>query len=565
MDLNLPLPDMKVPVERPAAMSSVQTNALRELQTERLARKIEALRLYCPQPWQELAHKCTAKRRLILGGNRAGKSLWGFAEDARAVTGQDPYDKYPEKNGTLVLVGYNWKHFKTVIVPKLFKSGAFLIIRDKDTGQWRAYDPQRADDLLRLGETKPAPPLIPKRFIKKMNWINKAKGELDSVELVDGWQILCFSSEGQIPQGFDADRVHIDEDVKQIEWVGEMQARCSSAKGVNRAGLFIEGGIFDWTAMPHSKNDALIDMAERADDEAKEPVPRVVKFNPHFVHNYHIPAVEREAFVRDCTIAGEDVVRKRIYGEFTTDSVQMYPSYSPYVHGIEESELEDRSNWCRYMVVDPGHTICAVLFGAVPPDERFVLLEDELYIEHCNAEIFGDRVSEKVSGKSIYEFIIDAHGAALTSSGSGRTPREQYVEALQNRNIRCEATGSRFKDGSDDIPGRTNEVRLWLHAAGSGGPRLRVLHRKGQSALPNFEREIKRYRKQIIDGIVQDKPMQRGRVHLMQTMEMLVAHRPDFHAPRKSGRNESAVMRYWRQKRDKKKPKGNRVLLGSQT
>ncbi len=173
-------------------------------------------------------HKCKASEVLVIGGNRSGKSLSTFMEDARAVTNQDPYSKYPEKDGNLVIIGRDWKHIGMVVYPMLFKAGAFKIIRDEKTKEWRGYDP--VADKARKEEAKPAPPMIPPRFIKKTSWLLKSANYIQSCELHNGWQIFFFSSEGDPPQGFQADRVHLDEDVANEQWLPEMQARLADRK-----------------------------------------------------------------------------------------------------------------------------------------------------------------------------------------------------------------------------------------------------------------------------------------------------------------------------------------------
>ena len=83
-------------------LTQFQREELKSLQNELRERKVEALKLYRPNPNQEAFHACTASEVLVIGGNRSGKSLCTFVEDARAVTGQDPYNKYPKENGILV-------------------------------------------------------------------------------------------------------------------------------------------------------------------------------------------------------------------------------------------------------------------------------------------------------------------------------------------------------------------------------------------------------------------------------------------------------------------------------
>jgi hypothetical protein len=253
-------------------------NVLKEVQSELKSRKIEALRLYQPMPHQEEMHACMASERIVLGGNRSGKSLSTFVEDARALTGQDPHNKYPTEGGNLVVVGRNWPHIGLVCYPMLFKAGAFKIIKDAETKEWRAFNPVTDSD--RKKEAKPAPPLVPNRLVEDVSWVLKNAGYCQRVVLSNGWTVHFFSSEGEPPQGFQADLVHLDEDVSNPSWVGEMQARLADRKG-----------RMLWSAMPHSKNDALLGLCERADKEAEEgrDQPRIKKFT--FPDGRYTPAI----------------------------------------------------------------------------------------------------------------------------------------------------------------------------------------------------------------------------------------------------------------------------------
>ena len=58
--------------------------------------------------------------KFVIGGNRSA-NLSTFMEDA-SVTNQDPYNKYPEKDGNLVIIGRDWKHIGMVVYP-IFKQG----------------------------------------------------------------------------------------------------------------------------------------------------------------------------------------------------------------------------------------------------------------------------------------------------------------------------------------------------------------------------------------------------------------------------------------------------------
>jgi hypothetical protein len=498
---------------------------MKDVQAELAERRLEALRLYEPMPKQDEFHRCLASERLVIGGNRSGKSACTFVEDARAATGQDPYGKYPKEGGNLVIIGKNWPHIGMVVYPMLFKAGAFRIIRDEETGRWRSFRP--GPDDARKPESKPAPPLIPPRMVKDFSWVLKNANYLQRAELLNGWTIYCFSSEGEPPQGFQADLVHIDEDINNERWVGEMQARLSDRRG-----------RFVWSAMPWSKNDALLGLCERADREAEAGNEKAIikKFTLRFLDNPHIDQEERRKNIERWSALGQDELRMRAEGEFTTESTLMYPTFNPSVHLMRRELLPGGhvpDDWTRYVAIDPGHAVMATLFAAVPPDERYLLVYDELYIRNCNALIWGEQFAEKVQHTPICAAIMDMHGGALRDLGSGRLPHELYSEELKKRNVKFLLTGHQFIPGSDDIPARTALVRQMMHIRGDGSTRLRLL----EGTCPNLVREIRRYRKKTtsVNGVVYvtDAPQTRGEVHAVQTLEYLCAHEPKYHRPPK--------------------------------
>ena len=481
-----------------------------------------------------------ASETLVIGGNRSGKSLCTFVEDAWAATGSHPIaGKYPLTNGSLAIIGANWKHCGLVIYPMLFRAGAFKIIKDDITGHFRAYNPMQ--DSHRAKEAKPAPPLIPPRMIKSMSWILKASGYLNHCELINGWQINVFSSEGDPPQGFALDRCHVDEDLGNEVWIPEMQARLAD-----------RGGRFSWSAMPWSKNDALLGLNERA--EAAEGLgienPNIKRFVLRFLDNPHILPDEKKKMMERWAAAGEDVIRQRAEGEFTIDSILVYPSYNTHVHSITMPDGIPK-DWTRYAIVDPGHAVLAVLFAAIDPSEQHIVLYDELYLRNANAEIFGEHfyAKYKEAPHGFHAFYIDSHGARLTDIGSGRSPQQHYTEQLEARNIRSNTTGSSFIPGCDDVQSGLNAVRSDLHIRTTGTPKLRLLAGK----VPNLDRELRRYKKKTTNvggvNIVTDEPNKRGEFHLVDCLRYLCMARPEYH-PVKVVSNEPWYIA-WSQKRAK--------------
>lgn len=505
--------------------------------TELERRNQEALKLYEPLPHQQEYHECKATTVICLGGNRAGKTLAVMVEIARCVTDQDPYKKTPEVAGQKlqIIIGKDWDHIGNVIFPYLFREGAFYIIEDQATKKYRAWKPWDPADVARKSERKPAPPLIPKRFIKPKSWawVSKGKRQFKKVELTTGWEIRAYSSEGDPPQGFKALRVNIDEDISREDWVPEMRARLSDLKG-----------CFHWSAMPHSKCDSLVRLADQAEDQLTRDNPNTIKFEWSFLDNPFIDEDEKKKRVEELTEQGEDELMMRIHGRFLTGSRLVYPSFSRELHSIAVTDLPNNlkaipPDWTRYAFIDPGFGTCAALFLAVPPPRLkwdHVVVEDELYLPQCDAEMFAERMKQKVEGRCYQAFVLDMQGGRISDMGTGQPVWLHYRKALEKRNVKSEWSGSGFLPGSTDIPGRLAAVRLWLRVQPDGLPTLLILKHEHNGlmeyATPNLLKELKKYRRKTakVNGteITLDEPQTRGPCHAVQCLEYAAAFAPRY-------------------------------------
>lgn len=515
-------------------MTTEKRERFESLVAQQATRKIEALRIYEPLPEQERFHRSRATERVIRGGNRSGKSLATFVEDARAATGTDPHGKYPNGNMVIWIICYEERNIGRTAHRLLFRPGAFKMIRDLGSGQWRSFRPWEASDKDREKEAKPAPPLIPPRMIESISWQDKGRRIFSLVRLKNGSEIYAFSSGGEPPQGDPADLIHIDEDLKYEHFVPELEARLSDRKG-----------RLIWSVFPHSKNDALCKLCDRAEDQKDRDNPDVEEFHLTFSGNAHIDADEKRKRFEGWD---EDERRARDLGEFLNDRILVYPNFDiethgcpqncdPWGHSLPEQPWEiDRKlkgklippDWTRYMVVDPGHSVCAVLFAAVPPPRYgdHVVCYDELYLRNCDLEKFGRAVADRASGQRFYAFIIDDHGSRIRTALSGKTVRQQYSECFRDRGVESQVTGYGFIPGSDDVQGRISAVRGWLAIRDDGTTRLRVL----RGCCPNLEKEFMAYKKRIVGGIIGDEPVAKNN-HLMNDLEYLAAYDPRYHAP----------------------------------
>ena len=133
------IPESTIDVQQIA--SEGQAFELRRKVVELANRRIEGLKLYNAMPVQQAFHMSHAKERVARGSNQSGKTLVAAIEVARAVTGQDQFDRYPKRDGVCYVVGFDGRHLADPMWKKLARAGAFRIIRDLGTKAWRTFKP----------------------------------------------------------------------------------------------------------------------------------------------------------------------------------------------------------------------------------------------------------------------------------------------------------------------------------------------------------------------------------------------------------------------------------------
>jgi hypothetical protein len=521
-------------------ISAYTLHQIRKLTEVLAARNLEALNLYEPLPEQKRFHKCMSPYRLVRGSNRAGKTIAAAVEVARCVTGQDPYKKFPTHDGTAFIVGKDQRHVGKVLYEKLFKPGSFKIIRDERTKKWRAFRPWVPDDSCRADQAKPAPPLIPPRMVVEVAWENKKENVPSIIRLSNGWDLHFYSSLGKPPQGSPIDLFWFDEEIIDPNWYPEMAARILDRNGK---------GI--WSATPQAGTEQLYELHERAEKEAQQEDDldrrRINEFVVLLEENKHIDLEAKRSLAADLT---DEEARVRIGGEYAITSYKVYPNFNMTVHGHPLKEVSN--NWTRYAYIDPGHRTCAVLFCAVPPPGEVdfdYLLYDELYIKDCNAAIFAQELKRKIVDQQIQAFMIDAHMAAQTEIGVGKTVMQQYTEEMADLDVRSIATGSSFLLANGDVRAGVLAVQGLLRVRDRKGPAVRVMEQK----LPNFLFEIKRYHRKRIAGVVQEEPDTRKDNHVMDCLRYLALHEPKWVKPREVPKSKSGPLEYIKRKQAKRR------------
>lgn len=505
--------------------------------------------------------------------HNSGKTTCAAAEFASAATrmpilGPDglpiPH-KYPIDRPLIMwVIGYDEKHIGDVIYPMLFGRRAFKMIRDAVSREWRAFCPWNQDDAARESEARLAPPFIPPRMIdaKGWGWEDKAKRIFTLCRLKNGTEIYAFSSKASPRQGVPVDVLWPDEDIFNSDHYAEWQARLSDRKGR----LF-------WSAFPQCKNEALMNLSERAEADNDNPVPDVSEVVLRFSDNPYIAADEKRKRLKGWSA---DEAKARDDGEFLTESVLMYPSFSPLVHGcpnkdpalddavdkiLRENEGQPPADWCRFLAFDPGNSPAAVLFCAIPPPEvgvDAVVAYDEIYGRGLNADELAGLVSQRTANYGFEAFIIDYRYGRQTPGGMGCTIKQLFAGAFARRSIRSRLTDSSFIDGSDDVLPGQQLVREWLAInPQTGRPKFRAY-------LPKLEflpKEFTRHRKRMRDKEITDDPIRKDN-HLLDCLRYLAAYNPTYVKPAAPEVKKSPVRALFQSWKDKREGDGNTICMG---
>lgn len=518
---------------------------LNQLMDEVERRESLTHKLYSPLPFQEKYHQSTARTVILAKGNRAGGSVCGFMEDGRAILNEDPYQKWPS-NGTLVCLGFGESHIANVIYPMLFSPGMFDIIRDKKTGKWRTFRNWFEDDEVaertglegdrgREEESELSQPLITPNLIKSKTWVNKGMRVFKEIVVEtqkSRWVVIAANSNGdpRHMQGYNLDKLHIDEDLANPGWFDEQRARLVKRKGKIR-----------WTAMPHGDNNCLQQLQDRATqqqliEEETGVLADTVSITASIRDNPYLPQEEIEAFCQDMWAQGQDVYDQRVRGIYNSTNILVYDRWNERTHNVRiiseertpaqeaycENGFYPLPNWTIFCAIDPGYKIFAALLAAIPPPElgSQLFIFDEVYVRKADAETFSNALKKVVKSLRVEAWIIDSHGANLTNSTNGISPRIIYREAFRRANLQSIRTGYDFWDGYSDRQGRIAATRERF-AVREGIPGLLI----DNVRCPNLVMELPNFKKKKRHGIIQGEADRSGDSHAIDCMEYLCSEK----------------------------------------
>ena len=473
---------------------------------------------------------------------------------------------------TMWCIGYGETHIGQTLYRLLFQRGAFKIIRDEKTKQWRAYNPQDPADIARASEVKDSPPLIPNRYVDPKGWVWKNKGArvFEKATIIDPTtkevlaNIYAFTSSGEVKAGDPVDEIWIDEKIEYPAYYPEWQAR-----------LIDKSGRLWWSSWPDISNNALLEIHKQAMRCLEEKSGRVREFVLRMRDNVHLPEESKKE-----AIQGWDPTERRARddGEFVTDALRMYPRFDTYVHGAIPEDKVDRedkviellrasggqppNDWTREIIVDPGTTHPAVLFVAITPPELgdYCIPYDEICGSNMDADQLAKLISLRCGGHHFYRFIMDCNAGRQTPMGFGRTVMQKYAESFAKHGLVSEMTGSNFIPGSNNVSGRIGELQDWMVVRTTGFPKLRIVTK----FCPELCKQLTYYLKDNVNGVNEFKPAKRQQIDLATCLEYWAASSPRWVAPPRGGKPKSASerMKAMIDRMFKKQPEAKAITLG---
>lgn len=532
----------------------------------------EALSMLRLQPYQCDVVRTEGTRAIVRGGTRSGKSLVGYAIVASTFTGLPlldwegrPLPRFIDHDGPHLIwtIGLGEDHIGQTIHRYLFRAGAFKIIADKETGVMRAYRPWDPADQARYRETKPAPPLISARFMVggEPVYENRGKHIFNHAEGKDGTFLYAYTSKGDVKMGDPVTLVHVDEDIKFNHYIPEWLSRLEDP-----------WSKFLWTAFPWTHSTGLRLMSRRAEEEAslvkqgKRTRAEVCLYKLDTTKNQHITEVVQQRREADFLAFSPEEYAARVKGDFNDHLVEMYPNFSPEIHGcpavIEEGDdAVDRAvreceakggfipeDWSLDVIVDPGHTHPGLLIGATPPPElgEVGIIVAEFYQPNTGAYEMALALMNllKRFGRTPERTLIDSHAARQSYMGmSGHKVDLHYMQELSKVGYRAVQTGQAFQYASDNLEADLMEVRRWLSPSGNKGrPKLRYLRKH----CPVFARQMENYRKHVTKEISTDKPAGGQVDPLCDCVRYWVSSRPAYHRPTKNDPKRAARLKLLR-------------------
>lgn len=339
------------------------------LEQQESAYSERSLDLYQPHAGQEAFHKSNAKIRVVVTGNRWGKTTASVIEACKLALGVHPYHPIPIPNKGK-LYAESFPMVDEYIKPKF--------------EQW-----------------------LPKKFLnKKKPYTYSQHGHLTGINFANGSRIVinAYAQQEATAEGSDWDYVAFDEPPPRELFVANLR------------GLVDRDGLMWFTCTPLSEIWIFDDLWQPGIHGEK---PEVACFGGSIYDNHYLNQRGRDLFIAELK---EEERAVRVEGKFSKLKGIVIDTYSPYESDIEPFQLDH--NFTIYEGIDPGpgkpH---AALYKAIDKEgRRFVVGE-----VWCAGGIyeFGQQLAAK-------RRELTAHGAVFAESVSDTSLNQSDPNFRQN-------------------------------------------------------------------------------------------------------------------------------------
>lgn len=395
-----------------------------------------------------------------------------------------------------MFLGLNSDHLANPMLTKLMEPGAFSIIRDERTRQWRAVRPYHADptvldpyDLAYKEQWRDAPPLVPPRVCNletDIAWNDKKRRVPRLMLTKTGWNVLWRSSEGDPEQGTQRNLGWIDEQIQNEQFFFEFQR-----------GSMRTGGIGIWSATPQKVNRLLFDLAELARTGSENYHLTVLSLED----SPFMPPKEKAAFRESLP---DDEYRVRFLGEFAVASKWVYNRFDAQgLHGCDPFTIPEE--WTIYAILDPGRQFNATLLVAIDPDDKHLWVYDGWVLKQQDAIAWSYQMKERLAGRQLESVVCDLNMGRQHTAGmvGDDTVATVYANALKKADVvlrRYGPLGGGFFPGCNDVPFREEKMLAAMtprvDGPHTGTPRLKIF----RGSIPQLEEQIRRAETVVKDG-----------------------------------------------------------------
>lgn len=491
------------------------------------AAEMHPLRLYRPSPLQLPVHQSRATERLVWGGKRSGKSVCVTAEVTSRLTGRpiigiDGIEiplQYPvsrrDSPRQYWIVGWDQSHSATIhkLLFEPGQGGTMRCIRDAQTKEWRIWNRARDDDVERYKESVLTPPFITSDMIVDgwpdgIAWHDKKNREWKSFRLTNGAVVYYWpSSQLTAKPGEAVSGIWIDEDIQIPAHLKEWQDRLTDMEG-----------WFLWSVWPQTKNDALIDLKDRAESTQGDENPVIEQFQLVMTENPFISSKGKFAALE--RMGSEEEIARRDRGDMLLETLSMYDFVS-LVHCLRHAEFDRRMEaqmhsvrwklteilmtdgrfpraWTRYLSIDPSHTRTAAHSFVIPPPlidgiqiGNIAICEWECVLLKNNADGVAEALRSLMATLPYEAFVMDQQIGRQTNTGRDETVFQHFEEAFRKAGLSSRMSLSGFLPGCNEPQTRYRTVRRMLTTQSNGMPMVLFVEDK----IPSTKREFNSYRK----------------------------------------------------------------------